>query len=210
MSVLDRLASALGRRDDEPNKQLARELAEAQARDEIRELIANLHNPNPKIQSDCIKVLYEIGYIAPHLIAEYAPEFLALLKSKNNRLVWGGMCALATIAPLQADLLYAHRQEIQQAIDHGSVITVDRGIKTLAAIAAQNPDYRAAIMPYLLEHLKTCRPKDVPLRGEAILQAVDPATKTAFVEVLQARLADLRPAQAKRVRRVIEKAKSVA
>ena len=89
MSVITRLAFALGRRDDVPNQELAKELAVARAVDGVRELVANLQHPDRNIQSDCIKVLYEIGYIAPELIAEYVEEFLALLKSKNNRLVWG-------------------------------------------------------------------------------------------------------------------------
>jgi len=43
-------------------------------------------------------VLYEIGYIKPALIADYTPDFLALLKSKNNHMVWEDMIALATAA----------------------------------------------------------------------------------------------------------------
>jgi len=69
MSVIDRLASSLGRRDSVPNQELAQELSKTKNADEIRELIENLNNKDRKIQSDCIKVLYEIGYIAPELIA---------------------------------------------------------------------------------------------------------------------------------------------
>jgi hypothetical protein len=87
MSVISRLASALGRRDDVPNQELARELAETKVVEDIRELVVNLQNRDRKIQSDCIKVLYEIGYIASELIAEYAEDFLALLRNRNNRLV---------------------------------------------------------------------------------------------------------------------------
>ena len=206
MSVIDRLASSLGRRDDIPNQQLARELAETKAVDEIHELVAHLHNGNPKIQSDCIKVLYEIGYIAPELIAGYVRNFLELLGSKNNRLVWAGMCALATIAGIQADVLYEHRGEIERAIEHGSVITVDRGIKALAAVAARRAPYRAEILPYLLEHLKTCRPKDVPQRAEAIVKAVDSAHRAEFIEILRQRLPGLRPSEERRVKKVIAQA----
>ncbi|MHB2149698.1 hypothetical protein ACX8XP_11630 [Calditrichota bacterium LG25] len=83
MSVIERLASSLGRRDDVPNQELARELANRKANDEIRQLVENLKNPQRNIQSDCIKVLYEIGYLAPELIAPYAANFLELLKSKT-------------------------------------------------------------------------------------------------------------------------------
>jgi len=203
MSVLHRLASSQGRRDDVPNQELARELAAARDHSAIRELVAHLHDPDRNIQSDCIKTLYEIGYLAPELIAPYAEDFLALLRSRNNRLVWGGMIALLTIAPLRAPFLFEHREEIQQAIAKGSVITVDRGIRALAAVAAQDDAYRAALLPYLLEHLRTCRPKDLPGRAEAVLPAVDAAHRDAFLAVLAARLPDLRPAQARRVRKIM-------
>ena len=203
MSILDRLASAQGRRDDVPNQELARELAETRDEAAIRELVAHLQDKDRNIQSDCIKTLYEIGYLAPELIAPYVEEFLGLLKSRNNRLVWGGMIALSTIAPFQAPILFRHRDDIQQAIDRGSVITVDRGIRALGLVAAQDVRYRQALFPYLLEHLATCRPKDVPARAEAILPAVDGENKAAFLQALEKRLPDLRPSQRKRVQKVM-------
>jgi len=203
MSVIDRLASTLGRRDDIPNQELARELAETKAIDDIRELVANLQNRDRKIQSDCIKVLYEIGYIDPELIAPYAEDFLALLRSRNNRLVWGGMSALATIAELTAPMLYEHRSDIQVAIEKGSVITVDRGIQALSTTAAQKDEYRSDLFPYLLDHLKTCRPKDVARHAEAILAAVNSDNKAKFIEVVNTRKAAMGPAQEKRLKKVL-------
>jgi len=117
-------------------------------------------------------VLYEIGYIDPSLVASYADDFLKLLRSRNNRLVWGGMIALSTIAELQADFIYAHREEILKAMHEGSVITLDNGVKVLA-LAASKDAYRPDIFPHLLKHLQTCRPKDVPQHAEKSLSAVD-------------------------------------
>ena len=203
MSVISRLATSLGRRDDVPNQELAGELAASRARDDIRELVANLKHRDRKIRSDCIKVLYEIGYIAPELIAEYVEEFLSLLQSKNNRLVWGGMSALATIAGLKADVLYEHREEIKAAIERGSVITVDRGIKALSVVAGHKEEYRAELLPWLLAHLQNCRPKDVPQRAEAIWKAVDGESKEQFIAVIQSRMAEMRPSQKKRLLKVV-------
>ena len=97
MSVLDQLASSLGRRDEAPNQELARTLATAKDKKGIRKLAENLWNRDKNIQSDCIKVLYEIGALEPKLIADYADDFVKCLRSKNNRLVWGGMTALAEV-----------------------------------------------------------------------------------------------------------------
>ena len=125
MSVLDRLACALGRRDELPNQELARDLAAARDQPGIRLLAENLANPDPAVQADCLKVLYEIGFLAPELIAPYADDFLGLLRSRSNRLVWGAMIALGTIAALRAETLFQHRAEILRAMQTGSVITVD-------------------------------------------------------------------------------------
>jgi hypothetical protein len=43
----------------------------------------------------------------------------------------------------------------------GAGVTVDNGVKVLAAVAAANENYRTELLPYLLQHLRTCRPKDV-------------------------------------------------
>ena len=76
-------------------------LALAGARDtaDVAEIVGGLEE-NKAVASDCIKVLYEIGYRNPALIAPYAKTFLGFLQSKNNRLVWGAMTALAYITEL--------------------------------------------------------------------------------------------------------------
>ena len=203
MSILDRIASAHGRGDEALNQQLARELVEQDDQDGIRELVANLWHGDQGVRSDCLKTLYEVGYLRPELIAEYAGEFLRLLHDRNNRMVWGGMIALATIAPVRPDELYQDRKQIQDAMAEGSVITVDNGVKVLAAIAAANASYRDDLFPYLLNHLATCRPKDVPQHAEPTLQAVDEAHAESFVAVLEQRLGSMSASQAARVKRVI-------
>src|SRR5438270_222196 len=105
------------------------------------------------VQSDCVKVLYEVGAIEPRLIAGYASDFLKLLSSKNNRLVWGGMAALAAVAEVSAGDLFASWQTIRDAVEAGSVITADNGIQALALVAATDAARRKAIFPYLLKHL---------------------------------------------------------
>ena len=205
MSVLNRIAYLQNRRDEVPNQELARELAEQKDRAGIREIAENLWNRDKNIQADCVKVLYEIGYLDPSLIADYAEDYLKLLRSRNNRLVWGGMIALCTVAELKADVIHAHLDEILKAMHAGSVITVDNAVKTLA-LAASNKAYRPAIFPHLLEHLRTCRPKDVPQHSEKSLPAVDASNKAVFIAVLEKRVEDLSAAQITRVRKVIKAA----
>ena len=203
MPVLDQIAYFQQRRDEAPNQELARDLTERRDHAGVREIAENLANDNPQIQSDCVKVLYEIGYREPALIAAYAPTFVDLLGSRNNRLVWGSMIALSTIAQIAPDMLFAHITVIQQAIERGSVITVDNGIKTLAHVAAGNAAYNQVIFPYLLRHLDTCRPKDIPQHAESIVVAVNTGNQQAFIAALEQRLAGMPASRAARLRKVI-------
>ena len=159
MSILNKIAFHQNRRDEVPNQDVARELAQSRNQADIREIAEALWDKNPNIQSDCLKVLYELGYLAPELIADYTGDFLSLLKHPNNRMVWGGMIALSTVAGLKAAEIFPHVNEIVQVMEKGSIITVDNGIKVLALVASQKDEYRKVIFPILLDHLKTFRRK---------------------------------------------------
>jgi len=206
MSVLKRIAYFQNRRDEVPNQQLAQGLAEKKDKKGIREIADHLSDENPAIQSDCLKVLYEIGYLNPALIANYVGDFLKLLRHKNNRLIWGSMIALSTIAEVKADKIYPHVAEVQKAMETGSVITVDNGVKILAIVASKQASYRRKLFPYLLKHLETCRPKEVPQHAEKSVVAVNAQNKAQFIQVLEKRMTDMTSSGAARLKRVIKEA----
>jgi hypothetical protein len=206
MSALNRIAHFQNRRDEVPNRELARDLAAKKDRAGIREIAENLWNKDKGIQADCIKVLYEIGYIEPALIADYAEDFARLLKSRNNRLVWGGMTALAEVAKARPQAVFKHLDTIKKAKQAGSVITVDNAISTLAWTAAADRKYNRAIFPYLLDHLKACRPKEVPQHSERTLPAVNSSNKTDFITVLEKRMEDLSGSGLARLKKIIKEA----
>lgn len=205
-SVPNRIAHHRGRRDEVPNQELARELARDKNRAGIREIARNLSNPDANVRSDCVKVLYETGYIDPELISGHTADFLALLSGPSKRLVWGGMIALATVARFESRAIFAHRSVVFDAIERGSVITVDNGIKVLATVAASSSAYRRSLFPYLLDHLRRCRAKDFPQHAESVLVAVVAGNRRAFVEVLESRMGEMPALRALRIRRVISAA----
>jgi len=206
MSVLDRLASSQNRKDEVPNLELARDLARKKDKAGLREVAGNLRNRDKNIQADCIKVLYEVGYIDPGLIAGFADDFVNLLKGKNNRLVWGGMTALAEVAKADPDAVFRNLEAIKKAKEKGSVITVDYAISTLAITASKNKKYSEAIFPYLLKHLSSCRPKDVPQHAERTLPAVNVNNRDDFIKTLEKRIEDLSGGGLTRVKKLIKQA----
>lgn len=201
--VLNRIAYFQNRRDEHPNQALARELADKNDRAGIREIAENLWNKEKNIRSDCIKVLYETGYLAPALIADYVDNFLKLLHDKNNRMVWGGMIALSTIADIKADALFPQVEKLKKVMDRGTVITKDAGVRALAGIAAQDEAYQRSRFPDLLDRIANCRPKDVARYAEGIAVAVNAGSKSEFIVVLENRKEHLSKPQIARVEKVI-------
>jgi hypothetical protein len=209
MSVLNKIAYFQNRRDEVPNQRLAAELAKTKDTKGIREIAENLRNGNPNIQADCLKVLYEIGCINPKLVSGYVDDFLELLKSKNNRLVWGAMIGLSTIAGEQSAAIGSHADAIMETMNKGSVITVDNGIRTLAVVASKQPRLKKRLVAFLFDHLRMCRAKDVPQHSEKILVAVDSGSKSQFIKVLESRLSEFNASQARRVSRLIRRAQGM-
>ncbi len=154
-------------------------------------------------------MLYEVGYIEPNLIADYADEFVKCLRNKNNRLAWGGMTALAEVAKANPDAVFKNLDAIKKAKETGSVITVDNAISTLAWTAAGSKKYNDTIFPYLLKHLSSCRrPKEVPQHSEKTMPAVNTSNKADFIKVLEKRTEDLSGGGLTRVKKVIKQAQA--
>lgn len=203
MSVLNRLAAMQNRSDESPNKELALELCRSKDHEGISEIIAHLDDEDQNIASDCIKVIYEAGRINPEMISGYAEVFLKLIGSRNNRMVWGAMAALAATARENADLIFPRIDMIKAALENGSVITVDNSVKVLSGIASTNDEYNEKIFPILIDHLRRCRPKEIPQHAESTMPAVTSSNMGLFISVLKEREHLLSKPQLARTRRLI-------
>jgi hypothetical protein len=165
----------------------------------------SMFNKEKKIQNDCIKVLYEIGYRKPKLISTSLPVFVGLLKNKNNRLIWGAMVAIDTITDVEPNDVYSFLAEIMQAIDKGSVITKDAGVEILAKLSV-NANYEKNCFPLLMEQLKTCPVKQLAQYAEKTIQAISDKNKKEFITTINTRIPDLEnDSQKKRINAVLKK-----
>ncbi len=207
--LLKRLGHLQTRRDRTPNLDLARDLAAREDISGIREIAENMWNENKNIHGDCIHVMYEIGAIDPNLINPYAGDFVKLLKSRHNNMVWGAMTALVEIAKVNPDFIFIHLAEIKKAREAGSDITIDNSISVLAHTAAASEEYGKVIFPYLLQHLSTCRPGDVPQHAERTLPAVNDSNANEFIKTLKKRNNDLSGAAFTRLGRIIRLAEKI-
>ncbi|WP_055046882.1 hypothetical protein [Devosia sp. A16] len=207
MSVLGKLASALGRNDEQPNVELAEALAAKPDVAAIAELAAALATGSTAVSNDAIKVLYELGQRRPELVAPHATAFLTLLGGKNNRNVWGALQAIETITALQPDAVLGELPGIIVAADKGSVIAKDKAVAILVKLAAAGRG--AKVLPILLERLEGAAPNQFPMYAEQALPVIDAAQRAAFVRLLEARLATSEAsAKRTRVEKVLRRARA--
>ncbi|MEE1943589.1 hypothetical protein VRU48_00620 [Pedobacter sp. KR3-3] len=202
MSIIEQLASSLGRRDEVPNQELAQQIVANGDQKAVAILVENLHHKNKDIQSDCIKTLDEIGKLNPKLVAPHIEALLALLDHKNNRLQWGAMTALNAVANENLKAVYQALPKIIACADKGSVITNDNCVGILIKLCAV-PTYADDAFALLNERLLKCPTNQLPMYAENALPIINQQNKSIFVSTLTARLPEIEK-DSKRLR--VEKA----
>lgn len=209
MNIINKLASSLHRRDEIPNQELAEEIVRTSDLQAIKDLVGFLHHKDKVVQNDCIKVLYEIGVHSPKLISDYLDDFVKLLDSKNNRLKWGAMTALNTIASDVPEDVYRVLTKILDAADSGSVIARDHAVGILIKLCSEEQFANSAVS-LLIEQLQTCPTNQLPMYSERALPIVNRKNKTLFINALASRISDIgKEVKRKRVEKVIKKASSI-
>lgn len=205
MSVIDKLSSSLNRRDELANQQLAAQIADKNDAKAIKELVDNLTNKNKAVQSDCLKVLYEIGERKPALIAAYAKDFILLLDNKNNRLQWGAMTAIDAITTESPEMIYKSLPKIIAASESGSVITKDHAVSILIKLCAIKK-FKEEAFGLLIRELQNCPTNQLPMYAEKALPIINDENKNIFIGTLTLRLDEIeKETKRKRVEKVIKK-----
>ncbi len=205
MTVIKKLASSLNRRDEEPNIELAIQVANQNDENAVKELIGNLINKNKNIQNDCIKVLYEIGDRSPSLISDYTNEFFSLLESRNNRLQWGAMTALNSITSDVSEIIFSNIQKIIDAGDNGSVITKDQVVNILIKLCSIKT-YAEESFNLLINQLVKSPTNQLPMYAERSMSIINEENKNLFIETITSRLDEIeKKSKRKRVEKVIRK-----
>lgn len=205
MSVIPRLATSLNIRGEVPNILLAEEIVKTHNYAATVELSSLFSGKSKALKSDAIKVLYEVGYRNPKLIADYYHLFISLLQSKDNRLQWGAMTALDTLVPLKPDELFREIDKIIEAANKGSVITRDHAVNILLSLCT-NKKYAAKSYALFFSILKDSPTNQLPAYAEKALGIMDAAHAHLFKDILSKRLSDVNtPTKKRRLEKVIQK-----
>ncbi len=206
MSILEKLSALNDKNNNFLEKELAAELFKTKNAADIQELVINLDNKNKKIQSNCIKTLYEIGEMGGgSLIAEYCENFGGLLINKNNRLVWGAVTALNTIVKFNPDGVYNLLDIIVKAVNQGSVITIDNGVGIFSQLAVYSKCEKESLV-HLFNILNTCPIKQFPMYIEKSEKCINKNNVNRFINIIDQKYELLeKDTQKKRVSKVLKK-----
>ena len=132
-----------------------------------------------------------------------------LLGSCSNRMVWGGMIALANVASVAPENVYPHRELIREKIETGSVITNVWGVKTYINMAKAD-EYYKELKPILFKLQAGCRPVDFAKRAEDMMGSVRCEDIAEYIGILEHVKKKLSAAGAKRTDGVIKKLKALS
>ena len=203
--IKDRLASMLGRRDEEPNIQLAQEIVKNKDGNAVDELLQLIKGKQKNLQNDSIKVLYEIGEISPRMISAYWKDFMDSLSSKNNRLQWGAMTALKTISLIEPDHIVNNLITLENAVEQGSVISRDNYFAILTNLFSLSP-YQELAFNAIIKQLSECPTNQLPMYAEMVGPKISHQYTKKFIETLSNRLDEIeKDSKRKRLERVIKK-----
>jgi hypothetical protein len=205
MPIIDQLASASGRRDDGPNRELAEDLARRKDRAGVKELIGLLDHKKRAVRVDAARAVASLAECGPKLVAPYWETLAALLESREQVMAWPAMIALGGLVEVREKELFGILPRLVKGARRGSVIARDHALKIFVRLATK-PAYAAKVLPVLLDELRTCPDLQFPAYVEKTLPVVPPERRGAFVGAIAARLGELpRPTQITRVEKALRR-----
>lgn len=206
MNVIEALSTSLNLKVQEPNIALAKEIVNTKNESGVLELINELNNK--KLASDCIKVLYEIGYLEPKLIEKHATIFLDLLSHKDNRLQWGAMTALCEISKVNPEFAFENLNQILHTSNEGSVITKDQAFNILIELAKIDQYYNKAFS-LINEQLMVAPKNQFPKYVEQTFTVFKPKDQEVLIKTIELKIVDIDvESKRKRAEKILQKLKN--
>jgi len=181
--IADLFAQALGRKDQQPNIDLAKKLAKSGTNDDIIELFEYCKSGKKVQKSDAIKVIYELAQLRPSLVAPYIQNLIDLLATKNNRMIWGILQAINALADENPEVIIKNLNLILQASDRSSVIAKDNLMAILAKLN-QKPRFKKLLTPVILQRLEHSAPNQFPTYAQLIAPTIEKESKEVLMQII--------------------------
>ncbi len=154
MRITDQLSSQCGDKTEASNKRVAEQCLKNPSL--LHEIVSALDDKDVKLVGDCAEVMTKVAETHPELVAPHADKLIPLFKSKNTRVRWESMHAIAFITHLVPEIVYTILPDLEDILHKDkSVIVRDYATETIVRYAGTSKDAAKNAYPYLLEILKT-------------------------------------------------------
>jgi hypothetical protein len=205
MSIAHRLAGKRTPRTEEPNIRLAEDVCAKGDIDAVAELGELLDAGRKKQRHDALKVLYEIGLRKPELVVPQLENLIDQLDGRDNRILWGTIYALSTIAQLAPKQLMGFLPVILAASDRATVIAKDKAMLILAELCMQEDSHKA-VVPKMLNHVAEAAVNQFPTYAERAEPSLRGPERKRLAKIIRARVdVDEYPAKRKRMDKLLLK-----
>lgn len=205
MSIVHRLASAQGRRDEGPNIELAIDIANSGDQEAMDELAGLVPTATRKLRHDALKTMYEVGDRRPELLLPHFDLLVEQLASKDNRTLWSGLIGLSVLANVAQKQLMPQLQTILAAAERSTVIARDKAMMIMAGLAGRDEFYDE-VLPQMLRHVSGAKDNQFPTYVEAASRVIakNDHAKLARVITLRGEMV-AHPAKQKRLEKVLKR-----
>lgn len=172
----------------------------------LEEVASGLRAKNVRAARDCAEVMVLVARQRPLLVAPYFDDLRAALESRNARVRWGAMGAIAEIAqfvPMRIESLLPRIESI--AVDDRSVSVRDLAVQALGNYAGTGPTAARTVLPLLERAVAVHSGRHAAKALSGLLMAGYHVPELADRIVALARKfeSDSRPSVTKAVRRIL-------
>ncbi len=206
MSILSQLASQIGDRKEDANRNAARQCLAQPAL--LAEIAQGLQSSNASQAGDCAEVMTMTAEEAPQVVAPFAPLISKLLFHKSTRVRWEAAHALALTASWSPDLIASILPLFSEMIRADkSVIVRDYTIDAIGNYASVDVVAAGKAYPLLEEALAVWNGKHAghALNGLANVLEKIPAKLAEIVALCEPYLEDKRAVVKKAAKRILKK-----
>lgn len=191
MSISDKLAYSLGRKDQVPNKLLAQEITDAEDSERLNDLIEFIESkPHRRLQMDATLTIAYVGDLLPKMLKPHVGFLIKKLQDPIDRVSWGSMIALSHVSSHVVDQMYENLPAILDAMDMGSIVGRDYGYRILVNLYTVDR-YSSDLLFILLEQIRKAPSNQLGQYTERLLPVVRPEDRSELVTALEDRRLDL-------------------
>jgi len=191
MPISDKLAYAMGHRDQGPNKILAQKIADSEDVGALKELKALvLSDADKRLRMDAALAIAYVGESKPEMLVDFVDFVLEMLNDPIDRVGWGSMIALSYISPLQPSKMYENLPDILDAMDNGGIVGRDHGYRVLIDLYSVEK-YREDLFFIILEQIQKSPPNQLGQYTERLMSIINEKDKPELILALEDRRNEL-------------------